>query len=92
MKRWLYAGLFYAAMALGQAHAAEITVVVPDAQLRWIMQKVCAWHHLGGVCVADDPITTLERLADFTIKLISGGHLKTLQEAQVQLYLRWDTP
>ena len=83
--------LFYVAMAMGQAHAAEITITLPDAQLRWIMQKVCAWHHLK-TCQADDPLATIERLGELTIWMVSGGHLKTLADAQAQVFVRWDAP
>ena len=42
MNRWLYAGLFYAAMA--QAQAAEITL--PDEQLARPVTDIATWYHV----------------------------------------------
>ena len=46
MRRWLYAALFYAAMAMGQAHADEVTIVLPADQLRRPVSDISTWYHV----------------------------------------------
>ena len=94
MKRW---SLFFA-LLLGLfnisciAHASQVTLTMPDAQLKEAIDEVCIWNH----CESEDNggyKTDAEKAqwdANLLIRTISMGHYNGLQSLDATLKVRYD--
>ena len=71
--------------------AGTVTITMPDDQIHYAIQEVCAWYH----CWADGAMYPSEKAlateaANRIVWTISAGHYKTLEATGGKLTITYD--